>query len=95
MSKNLFESAFKRTLRKRIKELNENTLEEELGGGGDLGADDDLATQMANDVDAVDPEEARKQQDANDAIEIQDKIAQKLSRITRFFPIGLINSIHS
>lgn len=80
MSKNLFESAFKRTLRKRIKELNENTLEEELGGGGDLGADDDLATQMANDVDAVDPEEARKQQDANDAIEIQDKIAQKIEQ---------------
>lgn len=80
MSKNLFESAFKSTLRKRIKELNENTLEEELGGGGDLGADDDLATQMANDVDAVDPEEARKQQDANDAIEIQDKIAQKIEQ---------------
>lgn len=79
MSKNLFESAFKSTLRKRIKELNENTLEEELGGG-DLGADDDLATQMANDVDAVDPEEARKQQDANDAIEIQDKIAQKIEQ---------------
>lgn len=79
MSKNLFESAFKRTLHKRIKELNENTLEEELGGG-DLGADDDLATQMANDVDAVDPEEARKQQDANDAIEIQDKIAQKIEQ---------------
>lgn len=80
MSKNLFESAFKSTLRKRIKELNENTLEEELGGGGDLGADDDLATQMANDVDAVDPEEARKQQDASDAIEIQDKIAQKIEQ---------------
>lgn len=80
MSKNLFESAFKRTLRKRIKELNENTLEEELGGDGDFGADDDLATQMANDVDAVDPEEARKQQDANDAIEIQDKIAQKIEQ---------------
>lgn len=79
MSKNLFESAFKRTLHKRIKELNENTLEEELGGG-DLGADDDLATQMANDVDAVDPEEARKQQDTNDAIEIQDKIAQKIEQ---------------
>lgn len=80
MSKNLFESAFKRTLHKRIKELNENTLEEELGGDGDLGVDDDLATQMANDVDAVDPEEARKQQDANDAIEIQDKIAQKIEQ---------------
>lgn len=80
MSKNLFESAFKRTLHKRIKELNENTLEEELGGDDDLGVDDDLATQMANDVDAVDPEEARKQQDANDAIEIQDKIAQKIEQ---------------
>lgn len=80
MSKNLFESAFKRTLHKRIKELNENTLEEELGGDADFGADDDLATQMANDVDAVDPQEARKQQDASDAIEIQDKIAQKIEQ---------------
>lgn len=80
MSKNLFESAFKRTLHKRIKELNENTLEEELGGDADFGVDDDLATQMANDVDAVDPQEARKQQDASDAIEIQDKIAQKIEQ---------------
>lgn len=82
MSKNLFESVFKHQVKKELKTLNENTLEDELGGGvDDLGADEnELAAQMEDDVDAVDPNEARQQQDASNAVEIQDKIAQKIEQ---------------
>lgn len=82
MSKNLFQRAVARNITNRLKELNENTLEDELGAeGGEMSMDgDDLAGQMENDVETVDPNEARQQQDASDAVEIQDKIAQKIEQ---------------
>lgn len=90
MSKNLFESVFRQQVKKELKALNENTLEDELGGDvDDLGADEnELAAQMEDDVDAVDPNEARQQQDASNAVEIQDKIAQKIEQIMIFCPAG-------
>lgn len=82
MSKNLFESVFKKNLKKTLDLIEENTLEDELGAdvdGGDV-ADDELASQMEGDVDAVDPNAARQEQDANSAMQIQDKIAQKIAQ---------------
>lgn len=80
MSKNLFENAFRRKVNNHLKALNEETMEDALGDESLGNMDDELANAMEDDVNALDPQTSRKEQDISDAAEIQDKIAQKIAQ---------------